>query len=145
MMNLFHEIGLDDKLSLETINMHMAYSGRNKRVYKLPSSPEDANRSNLLSMIQRMHCKALLQAIEDKSKHSRSSSDSVLIHSSSSLSQSSTVSMEDIYEKYGISEGSRGFLGHGMALYGNDEYLEESPKETCSRIRQYLSVIFFNL
>ena len=25
--------------------------------------------------------------------------------------------MEDIYEKYGISEGSRGFLGHGMALY----------------------------
>ena len=87
-----------------------------------------------------MHCKALLQAIEDKSKHSRSSSDSVLIHSSSSLSQSSTVSMEDIYEKYGISEGSRGFLGHGMALYDNEEYLEESPKETCSHIRKYLSV-----
>lgn len=136
MMNLFEEIGIVDKLAFGTINLHMAYSGRNKRVYRLPSSPEDANRSNLLSMIQRLHCKTILQVIEDKPKHFRSSSDSVLIRSSSSRSLTASLSMEDIYEKYGISEGSRGFLGHGMAMYCNEEYLEEPPKETCSRIRK---------
>lgn len=140
-MNLFEEIGIVDKLAFGTINLHMAYSGRNKRVYRLPSSPEDANRSNLLSMIQRLHCKTILQVIEDKPKHFRSSSDSVLIRSSSSRSLTASLSMEDIYEKYGISEGSRGFLGHGMAMYYNEEYLEEPPKETCSRIRKWLRMV----
>ena len=54
----------------------------------------------------------------------------------SSHAQPSTVSMDEVYEKYGISEGSRAFIGHGMAMYPNDDYLDDSPKPFFSRIQQ---------
>lgn len=126
MVSLLKDIGVYDKLELASIS-HMVYSGRNKRVYRLPCSPEEANRSPLLTMIQKMRWKNFLQTIEEKEKHPELPS---------SHTQPSTVSMDEVYEKYGISEGSRGFIGHGMAMYPNDEYLDDSPEPFFSRIQQ---------
>ena len=44
--------------------------------------------------------------------------------------------LDEVYEKYGIIEGSRAFIGHGMAMYPNDDYLDDSPKPFFSRIQQ---------
>lgn len=45
--------------------------------------------------------------------------------------------MEDVYKKYGISEGTQGFIGHGMAFYENNEYIEENLNQTYERIYTY--------
>ena len=96
MASLLKDIGVYDKLEWESV-APMVYSGRNKRVYRLPCSPEDANRSPLLTMMQKMRWKNFLQAIGEKEKHP---------DLPSSHAQPSTVSMDEVYEKYGISEGS---------------------------------------
>ena len=115
----------------------MAYCGRSKRIYKMPASPEEASRSNLLSMMQRIHCKNFLQLVEEKPRTSRSSSFDGLIRPTSSRSISSTDTMDEFYENHNISEGSRGFIGHGMGMYGNDDYLEDTVKVPFAAIRQY--------
>lgn len=75
--------------------------------------------------MQRLHCRNFLASIEEKTSK---------VPDSKSLT--SHKSIEDVYSKYGISEGSQGFIGHGIALYDNNDYLEEDYKETYDRIQQ---------
>ena len=136
-MDIFRTTGILEKMNLQHINAHMAYSGRNNRIYKMPASPEEISRSNLLSMMQRIHCKNFLQLVEEKPRTSRSSSFDGLIRPTLSRSVSTTDTMDEFYERHSISEGSRGFIGHGMGMYGNDDYLEDTIKAPFAAIRQY--------
>ena len=47
--------------------------------------------------------------------------------------------MKDVYDKFGLEAGTRDFIGHAMALYLDDSYLNEKGKapETIERIRLY--------
>ena len=47
--------------------------------------------------------------------------------------------MKDVYEKFGLEPGTRDFIGHAMALYLTDDYINEkgSAPEAIERIRLY--------
>lgn len=51
----------------------------------------------------------------------------------------STCTMKDIYDKFGLETGTRDFLGHAMALYQTDDYINEkgTAPATIDRIRLY--------
>ena len=47
--------------------------------------------------------------------------------------------MKEVYDKFGLETGTRDFIGHAMALYQTDEYLNEKGRapEAIERIRLY--------
>lgn len=47
--------------------------------------------------------------------------------------------MKDVYDKYGLEATTRDFIGHSMALYSTDEYINEKgmTKDAIERIRLY--------
>jgi Rab GDP dissociation inhibitor len=47
--------------------------------------------------------------------------------------------MKDVYDKFGLETGTRDFIGHAMALYQTDDYLNEKGRapEAIERIRLY--------
>ena len=47
--------------------------------------------------------------------------------------------MKDVYDKFGLEPATRDFIGHAMALYTTDDYIENKAmtKETVERIRLY--------
>src|ERR1700761_6818572 len=47
--------------------------------------------------------------------------------------------MKDVYDKFGLEATTRDFIGHSMALYSTDEYIDNpgQAKETVERIRPY--------
>jgi len=49
--------------------------------------------------------------------------------------------MKEVYDKYGLEVTTRDFIGHSMALYQTDEYINEKgmAKETVQRIRLYVN------
>jgi Rab GDP dissociation inhibitor len=49
--------------------------------------------------------------------------------------------MRDVYDKFGLEDGTRDFIGHSMALYQSDEYISTvgMAKETVQRIRLYVN------
>ena len=51
------------------------------------------------------------------------------------------ISMREVYEKFGLEATTRDFIGHSMALYQTDEYINEkgAAKETVQRIRLYVN------
>ncbi|THH18428.1 hypothetical protein EW146_g2549, partial [Bondarzewia mesenterica] len=48
-------------------------------------------------------------------------------------------SMKSIYEKFGLEPGTQDFIGHAMALYLDDEYINKSARPTYERIVLYTS------
>lgn len=49
--------------------------------------------------------------------------------------------MKEVYDKFGLEPSTRDFIGHSMALYQTDEYinLRGAAKETVQRIRLYVN------
>ncbi|KAL1622139.1 Rab GDP dissociation inhibitor alpha [Diplodia seriata] len=52
-----------------------------------------------------------------------------------------TCTMKDVYDKFGLEDSTRDFIGHSMALYQTDEYIGAVGKadETIERIRLYVN------
>ena len=137
MARLLREIGVYDSLELQPIDLHMAYSGRSKKIGRvrlfcfadaqLPSSPEDASRSSVLSIMQRIRCRSLLQSVQDQCEEKPPEAGVAKL-------PLSNATMEDTYHKFTISEGTQAMIGHGLALYENDDYQEEEARATFDRI-----------
>jgi Rab GDP dissociation inhibitor len=51
------------------------------------------------------------------------------------------TTMTQVYDKYGLEPSTRDFIGHSMALYPNDDYLNKTnqTKDTVERIRLYVN------
>lgn len=49
--------------------------------------------------------------------------------------------MREVYDKFGLEATTRDFVGHSMALYQSDDYIESpgKAKETIDRIRLYVN------
>ena len=49
--------------------------------------------------------------------------------------------MKEVYDKYGLEPSTRDFIGHAMALYQTDDYINQQgrAKETVQRIRLYVN------
>jgi Rab GDP dissociation inhibitor len=49
--------------------------------------------------------------------------------------------MKEVYDKYGLEPNTRDFIGHSMALYSTDEYINTPgiAKEAIARIRLYVN------
>jgi Rab GDP dissociation inhibitor len=50
-----------------------------------------------------------------------------------------TCTMKDVYDKFGLETGTRDFIGHAMALYQSDAYVDDSGRapEAIERIKLY--------
>ncbi len=48
-----------------------------------------------------------------------------------------TVTMEDLYKKFGLDPNTCDFVGHALALHRDDEYLTRPCWETVKRIKLY--------
>ncbi|KAK8830888.1 hypothetical protein WA577_003589, partial [Blastocystis sp. JDR] len=131
MARLLREIGVYDSLELQPIDLHMAYSGRSKKIGRLPSSPEDASRSSVLSIMQRIRCRSLLQSVQEQCEEKSPEAGVAKL-------PLSNATMEDTYHKFTISEGTQAMIGHGLALYENDDYQEEEARATFDRIDAYM-------
>lgn len=52
-----------------------------------------------------------------------------------------TSTMKEVYDKFGLEATTRDFIGHSMALYQTDDYINEkgTAKEAITRIRLYVN------
>jgi len=47
--------------------------------------------------------------------------------------------MEQVYTKFGLEPGTKDFIGHAMALYLDDAYLQKPAREAYERILLYVN------
>ena len=48
-----------------------------------------------------------------------------------------TITMEEVFKKFGLDPSTRDFVGHVLALYSDDDYLQKPCLNTVMRIKLY--------
>lgn len=106
--------------------------GPKATVAKVPSDAVEALRSPLMGLFEKRRARNFLDWV-GKFEESNPST-----HNGMNLSQ---TTMRQVYDKYGLEPGTRDFIGHSMALYTTDDYIDQKgmAKDCVDRIRLYVN------
>jgi len=99
------------------------------KVYKVPSTSGEALKSSLMGILEKRRCGKFLEFVgdcDDKDpKKNRENWDL------------NKVTAREVFKHFGLSPETIDFVGHSMALFNNDKYLDQPAFETLNRIRLY--------
>ncbi|EGV61154.1 Rab GDP dissociation inhibitor alpha [Yamadazyma tenuis] len=109
-----------------------SYVYRNGRIAKVPANEMEAVRSSLMGIFEKRRMKGFLEFIakydeDDKSTHQGLDLDN--------------NTMNEVYNYFRLENGTKDFIGHAMALWPNDDYLNEPAKPTYERIILYVQSV----
>lgn len=107
-------------------------SGAKATVAKVPSDAGEALRSPLMGLFEKRRAKKFLEWVGEFKE------DDSATHNGMNMSK---VTMREVYDKFGLEDATRDFIGHSMALYQTDEYIGQQGMATDAimRIRLYVN------
>ena len=107
-------------------------NGSRATVAKVPSDAGEALRSPLMGLFEKRRAQKFLSWVGSFDENNPST------HNGMNLAQ---TTMKQVYDKYGLEAGTRDFIGHSMALYTTDDYINEKgmAKDCVERIRLYVN------
>ncbi|KAK5138423.1 hypothetical protein LTR08_000009 [Meristemomyces frigidus] len=106
--------------------------GAKATVAKVPSDAGEALRSPLMGIFEKRRARNFLSWVAGFDEANPST------HNGMNLSQ---TTMKQVYEKFGLEATTRDFIGHSMALYTTDAYIDNRgmAKDCIERIRLYVN------
>ncbi|KAH0252618.1 secretory pathway gdp dissociation inhibitor, partial [Aureobasidium melanogenum] len=107
-------------------------AGSKANVAKVPSDAAEALRSPLMGLFEKRRAKKFLEFVGAYKEEDPAT------HNGMNLNQST---MKEVYDKFGLEASTRDFIGHSMALYTTDEYINQkgAAKDAIERIRLYVN------
>ena len=105
---------------------------RNGRIAKVPANEVEALRSNLMGLFEKRRMKRFLEFIQNYDEDTPST------HQGFNLD---TNTMNEIYTHFGLENGTKDFIGHAMALWHTDDYLNDVARPTYERIILYVQSV----
>jgi Rab GDP dissociation inhibitor len=113
---------------LEFKSVDGSYVYKSGKIHKVPASEKEALTSDLMSMMEKPRFRSFLQFIQEYKPDDNSTWDGF---------DATSQTMQSCYEKFGLDPSTADFTGHALALYLNDDYLNEPALETIKRIKLY--------
>jgi len=103
---------------------------RDGKISKVPSTEMEAVRSPLMGLFEKRRAKKFFEFLqgwkdEDPATHQGINMD--------------RDSMRTVYEKFGLEPGTQDFIGHSMALFLDDDYIDKPARPAYDRIILYTS------
>ena len=97
------------------------------KIHKIPSNEKEAFTSSLLSLFQKYKFRNMLKAAISFDKDDVSTHDSV----------KPSMTMKEVYSKFGLDQPAQQMTGHSIALHTTDAYSKKNCVETIERIQLY--------
>ncbi|KAI7548326.1 hypothetical protein D0864_01948 [Hortaea werneckii] len=106
--------------------------GSKATVAKVPSDAGEALKSPLMGLFEKRRARSFLNWVAAFDEANPST------HNGMNLTQ---TTMRQVYDKFGLEASTRDFVGHSMALYTTDEYVDKKgmAKDCVERIRLYVN------
>lgn len=98
------------------------------RPHKVPATPKEAMTSGLMGLFEKNRCRSFFSYIHSYVHDDPST------HAGLDLE---TMPMSKLYEYYGLQPTTIGFVGHALALYRDDAYMQKPALPTVQRIQLY--------
>jgi len=103
---------------------------RDGKISKVPSTEMEAVKSPLMGLFEKRRAKKFFEFLQSWKD------DDPTTHQGINLDQNT---MRQVYEKFGLEPGTQDFIGHAMALYLDDDYVDKPARPTYDRIILYTS------
>ena len=108
-------------------------------IYKVPSSQEDITNSDLMGMFEKNRCKKFYNFIQNlKEEDLKNKSNNI---NNNSINYNINCPFKDLIDKFGLEENTIDFIGHAVALYSNNSYLEDTAIKTIKKLKFYFSCL----
>ncbi|KAK6089444.1 hypothetical protein P3W45_001581 [Vairimorpha bombi] len=124
LVKLILKYGIDE--TLEFVNIPGSFIYKNK-LHSVPTSEAQSLKTGLVGLWEKY---SVMRFFWDVKKYGQNPDNYEF-----------TNTMNEEFDKYGISKDVREFIGHAIALNLDDTYLERHPKETFDKICQYVTSI----
>lgn len=102
------------------------------KVHKVPANEVEAISSPFMGILEKRRMKKFLEWIGYYEE------DDVKTHQGLDLDKNT---MEEVYYKFGFGSNTREFIGHAMALWTNEDYLQQPARLTFERIVLYVQSV----
>jgi len=98
-------------------------------IHKVPATASEALKSDLMGMIEKTRCKSFFQFIQDYEMDNPKTQNNL---------PPMTI-FKDVTKKYKLEPNTIDFIGHAVALYTNDDFLEKPAKVTIEKMQLYFN------
>ncbi|RIB26111.1 GDP dissociation inhibitor [Gigaspora rosea] len=117
---------------LELKQISGSYVYREGQISKVPASEIEALRSDLMGMFEKRSAKKFFEYMQNWREDDPSTHQGIDLN---------TAPMSKVYKDFGLEPGTQDFIGHAMALYLDESYLERPARETYDKIILYISSV----
>ena len=108
-------------------------------IYKVPLSQEDVANSDLMGMFEKNRCKKFynfVQNLKDEDLKNK-----INDANNNTYSYNINCPFKDLIEKFGLEENTIDFIGHAVALYTDNSFLEETAINILKKIKFYFGCL----
>ncbi|KAI3651790.1 hypothetical protein MP228_003093 [Amoeboaphelidium protococcarum] len=106
-----------------------SYVYRSGKIYKVPATAMEAASSGLMGFFEKGRCKSFFTYLQNYKQEDMSTWQGMDLN---------TVTMREVFKYFGLETGTQDYVGHALALYLDDNYLDLPAKETHERIKLYV-------
>ncbi len=98
-------------------------------IHKVPATTAEAVKSDLMGLFEKNRCKKFFQFIQDYEVNNPKTQEGC----------DPNGKFKDIIKKFGLEPNTVDFVGHAVALYTNDDFLEEKSITTIDKMQLYFN------
>jgi len=98
-------------------------------ISKVPATDYEALRSDLMGFLEKRRAQKFFSYCQNYDEKNPSTQDGI--------PDLSKVPMKALYDKFGLGKDTIDFIGHALALYQNDDYINQPAKQTLDRMSLY--------
>ena len=108
------------------------FSSPKGKIYKVPSSLEEVNNSDLMGMFEKGRCKKFYNYIQNlKNEDINNNNIGININ----------TSFKDLIDQYGLEFNTIDFIGHAIALFSNNNFIEDKAINTIKKMKFYFNCL----
>ena len=98
-------------------------------IHKVPATTAEAVKSDLMGLLEKRRCKSFFQYIQDFELNNPKTFDGV----------DPQGPFKDVIKKFGLEPNTVDFVGHAVALYTNDDFLDQKAITTIDKMQLYFN------
>lgn len=126
LVKLLIHTGVTKYLEFKVVDGSYVYKG--DKIFKVPADEKEALSSSLMGIFEKRRFRNFLMFIQNFDFNNRSSWKEV---------DPNTTTSAKLYEKFGLDSQTGEFTGHALALFCNDDYLNEPCINLIKRVKLY--------
>lgn len=108
------------------------FSNAKAVISKVPANDQEALKSDLMGLFEKKRCRNFFKYVQDYEEDDKSTWKDMNLHK---------IPMRDVFKKFSLEANTIDFVGHALAMYRDDSFLDQPAIDAINKIKLYMESI----